>query len=80
MKAVAKGNAYGFRELTDRAYGKLKETHAVEVDPYRGVSDEELVARMHQLEGQLGFTKVLPSADEPEVLPPADLDSKPNPN
>ena len=32
-KALMRGNAYAYKELADRAYGKLKETHAHEISP-----------------------------------------------
>jgi hypothetical protein len=64
VKAVAKGNAYAFKELADRAYGKLKETHQVDVSPYKDMSDEDLAKRIKELEQQLGYVKVLPPADD----------------
>jgi hypothetical protein len=73
-KALARGNAYSFQVLADRAYGKLKERHEVDVSPYHEYTDEELQKRVHELEEQLGYRT-------PEVLPPSadpDSDSKPN--
>jgi hypothetical protein len=70
-KAVAKGNAYAYQVLADRAYGKLKERHEVELSPYRELSDEELHQRIAELQRQLGI------APAPEALPPA-CDPKPN--
>jgi hypothetical protein len=63
-KAIAKGNAYAFQVLVDRGYGKLKETIHAEVSPFREYTDEELKKRLHELEQQLGYVKVLPSADD----------------
>ena len=71
-KAAMRGNAYAFKELADRAYGKLKERHEVEVSPYRDLTDEQLLQRIRELERELG----MPSS-EPELLPPAS-ESKPN--
>lgn len=34
-KALLKGNAYAFKELSDRAYGRLKERIGVEAGPLR---------------------------------------------
>jgi len=41
-KAALRGNAYAFKELADRAYGKLKESHQVDVSRYQDLSDEDL--------------------------------------
>jgi hypothetical protein len=72
-KAALKGNAYAFKELADRAYGKLKERHEVEVGPYREMTEEQLLQRIKQLEQQeLGITR-----EAPALLPPID-DLKPN--
>jgi hypothetical protein len=70
-KAALKGNAYAFKELADRAYGKVKERHEVEVGPYREATDEQIHQRIAQLERQLGIERAVPA------LPPAP-DSKPN--
>jgi len=70
-KAELKGNAYSFKELADRAYGKLKERHEVEVGPYSDLSDDELREKIRKLERELG----VPSSD-PELLPPTP--EKPN--
>jgi hypothetical protein len=70
-KAALKGNAYAFKELADRAFGKLKERHEVEVSQYRELTDEQLLERVHQLEAELGIQRAVP-----EILPPAD--PKPN--
>ena len=57
-----RGNAYAFKQLADRACGKLKEHHQLEILPYKDVSDEDLFKRIKQLEQQLGYST-------PEVLP-----------
>lgn len=71
-KALKRGNAYAFKELADRAYGKLKDRHEVELGPYREMSEEQLKMRVSELERQLGIKQ-----KEPELLPPAD-ELKPN--
>ena len=53
-KALLKGNAYAFRELSDRGYGRLKERIEVEAGPFRDVSDEDLLKRVRELEEKLG--------------------------
>lgn len=55
-KAALRGNAYAFKELADRAYGKLKETHQVDISPYKDVSDEDLAKKIKRLEVQLGYS------------------------
>jgi hypothetical protein len=69
VKALAKGNAYCYQTLADRAYGKLKERVEVEAGPYREMSEAELRERIAKLERELG---VLPAHLEP------DQDPKPN--
>ena len=71
-KALKRGNAYAYKELSDRAYGKLKERHEVDVHPYRELTDEQIRERVAELERQLGY-----SSPEPQILPPAD-GSKPD--
>jgi len=64
-KMLRKGNAYAFAVLSDRAFGKLKERHEVEVGPYRDMSEKELRDRIAKLQEQLG---ILPAhlENEPE--------------
>jgi Family of unknown function (DUF5681) len=62
-KAALKGNAYCFKELADRAYGKIKEhTELTGASggplEYREISDEDLEKQIAQLEHQLGFTNL----------------------
>jgi hypothetical protein len=54
-KALLKGNAYAFQVLADRAYGKLKETHSVEVTKYTEASDATINERIAELESKLGY-------------------------
>ena len=61
-KAMLKGNAYAFQQLADRAYGKLKETHAVEVGPLQDMSAEGINERIAQLERELGLAKQIDEA------------------
>ena len=51
---LCSGNAYAFKELADRAYARLKEKVEVDVGPYRHMSDEDLQARIEELQRQLG--------------------------
>jgi Family of unknown function (DUF5681) len=71
-KAVAKGNAYAYQVLAERAYGKLRECIQHEISPYREVSDEDLRKRIDELERELGI-----SSSTPELLPPPS-EIKPN--
>ena len=41
-QGCAPRNAYAFKELADRAYGKLKESHQVGISPYKDLADEDL--------------------------------------
>jgi hypothetical protein len=74
-KVLRKGSPYAFQVLSDRAFGKLKETHAIEHNPYKHLSDEELEAKIKDLEQRLakdlGYVKA-----EPQILPPAKDDPK----
>lgn len=75
-KALLRGNAYAFKELADRAFGKLKESHHLDISPYRDVPIQDMEARVKELEQRLGYVK----AEEPAMLPPASDDSKSKPN
>jgi hypothetical protein len=68
QKVLRKGSPYGFQVLADRAFGRLKETHAIEHVPFKDESDEDLQKKIFDLEVKLGYR--LPA--EPKVLPPAD--------
>jgi hypothetical protein len=74
-KALLRGNAYAFKELADRAFGRLKERIEVDRGPYADMSEQDLQQRVRELEDKLG----VPHA-EPKILSPAsdDSDSKPN--
>ena len=48
-KALLRGNAYAFKEVSDRAYGRLKERVEIEVGPLRHLSDEDLQKRAEEL-------------------------------
>jgi hypothetical protein len=65
-KILRRGNAYAFQVLADRAFGKLKETHAIEHNPYRHLSDEQLNAKIKELEERLakdlGYVKAEPQS------------------
>ena len=52
-KVLKEASPYAFQVLSDRAYRKLKETHAIEPNPYKHLSDEELEARIKELEQKL---------------------------
>jgi hypothetical protein len=69
LKAALKGNAYAFKELADRAFGKLKERHEVEIGPYREMTEEALQQRVRELEQKLGYAPQIlpPVSDEPKV-------------
>jgi hypothetical protein len=54
-KMLRKGSPYAFQVLSDRAFGKLKERHEVELGPYRDMSEDELKKRVKELEQQLGI-------------------------
>jgi hypothetical protein len=63
-KVLRKGSPYAYQVLSDRAYGKLKETHAIEHSPYKDVSDEDLEARILELKRKLGWPGFEAPADE----------------
>jgi hypothetical protein len=52
-KTPMKGNAYAFKELADRAYGRMKETIAHERSPLSDVSTPDLEAQIRELEAKL---------------------------
>jgi hypothetical protein len=54
-KVLRKGSPYAFQVLSDRAFGKLKETHALETSPFDGQSDADLEAKVKELEIKLGY-------------------------
>jgi hypothetical protein len=72
LKVLKKGSPYGFQVLADRAFGRLKETHAIEHSPYKDASNEDLEARILELKRKLGW----PGLES--QTPPADTDPKVN--
>ena len=64
-KMLRKGSPYAFQVLSERGFGKLKETYQHEIHPYQDATEEELVKRLHELEGKLGEL-----GDKPQLLPP----------
>lgn len=66
-KMLRRGNAYCFQVLSDRAFGKLKERHEVEVGPYRDMTEDELRERIAKLQEELG---VLPAHIEDDTPKP----------
>lgn len=71
-KVLRKGSPYAYQVLSDRAYGRLKETHAIEHSPYKDASDADIEQRIEELKRKLGWP-----GSEPKILPSAD-DTKPN--
>jgi hypothetical protein len=74
-KTALKGNAYAFKGLADRAFGKLKESRVIEHAPLQDVSTPDLEEHIRQLQDKLiaslveqGYTVTKP----PQLLPPAD--------
>jgi hypothetical protein len=75
-KVLRKGSPYAFQVLSDRAFGKLKERVELDSSAFAGVSDEDLIKRVRELEQKLGYApSQLPSLPSPIILPPED---KPN--
>lgn len=60
-KAMIKGNAYVFKELADRGYGKLRESKEV-THRYEEVQDQDLNARIAELERELGLAGAIDEA------------------
>lgn len=58
-KAALKGNAYAFKELADRAYGKLKERVEYDLSEYKEVSEQAIIERIKELEAKLGSNGTL---------------------
>ena len=79
VKALSKGNAYCFQVLSDRGYGRLKETVRHERGPLEDLPTADLEADIRELEAKLvakleaqGYQIKKPS----QLLPPADKDPK----
>lgn len=60
-RTLKKGNAYAFQVLSDRAYGKLKETKEV-THRYEDVPDADLQQRVDDLIRDLGLAKQVDDA------------------
>jgi hypothetical protein len=78
-KMLRKGSPYAYQVLSDRAYGKLKETIHAEISPYQEVSTPDLEAHVQELEAKMiaslverGYTITKP----PQLLPPEENDKK----
>jgi hypothetical protein len=60
QKVLRKGSPYAFQVLSDRAFGKLKETHAIEHNPLKSLSNEELDKRIEELKTKLNLVDAPP--------------------
>lgn len=61
LKPLLNGNAYAFKELAERAYGKLKEVAEV-THIHQDMSDADLNKRIADLERDLGLTSAIDDA------------------
>ena len=64
-KALLKGNAYVFKELAERAYGKLKETKEI-THKYEEIADGDLQSRIDAILGDLGLAAEVNAAGRAE--------------
>jgi hypothetical protein len=57
-KSLRKGSPYALQVVSDRAYGKLREVHQLDVGQYqeRNATDEQLERRIAELDDELGIT------------------------
>lgn len=62
-KTLGKGNAYAFQVLSDRAFGKLKETKEV-THRHGDIPDGDLQARIDKLMQDLGLAQAVDAASE----------------
>ena len=68
-KAALKGNAYAFKELSDRAYGKIKESMELSgpdggpID-LRNLTDQDLDQQIAELERKLGLVHEIDDAGQ----------------
>jgi hypothetical protein len=53
-KALLRGNAYVFKELAERAYGKVTQSIEVAVTDLTQLTDEQLLVRLRDLEVEQG--------------------------
>ncbi len=65
-KALLKGNAYAFKELSDRAYGKMTERIEYTGVEFRDVTEEDLLKRITELERDLGLAAQIDQAKCPD--------------
>jgi hypothetical protein len=65
-KALCKGNAYVFKELAERGYGKLKEIKEV-THRYEDVPDPDLDKRLSELLRDLGLAGQIDEAGAPRI-------------
>ena len=69
-RALLRGNAYCFKELSDRAYGKMTERVEHAGIEFRGTSERELLERITELEKDLGLAAQIDEAACPEEKRP----------
>lgn len=65
-KALLKGNAYVFKELAERAFGKLKEVHEVK-HVHEDVPDTDLQSRIDALVRDIGLARQVDEAGRTQV-------------
>jgi hypothetical protein len=65
-KALLKGNAYTYKELAERGYGKLKEVHEVK-HIHEDVADGDLQSRIDGIIRDLGLAREIEEARGTEV-------------
>ena len=63
---LAKGNAYVFKELAERGYGKLKETHEIK-HIHEDVPDADLNKRISEILHDLGLAEAIDALGRTEV-------------
>jgi hypothetical protein len=89
-KSLRKGSPYALQVVSDRAYGKLREVHQLDVGQYqeRNATNEQLERRVAELDDEIGMTELrnrvaelerllLEYTREKPVLPPAPGGLKP---
>ena len=74
-KALLRGNGYVFKELADRAYGRLKEKVEIDGGPYAATPIADLEKEVRRLEIALGYRK---AEEEAPPLTSEGSNSKPN--
>jgi len=68
-KALLKGNAYVFKELCERGFGKLKDQHDIH-HVHEDVKDADLAERIAQLESDLGLEPANGHGSDPALFLP----------